>query len=89
MNIYVKFFNYQAIAKQVLYSYKPSKGPYLLLQRELEQVSQKGCEFSIPGNVQGQTGWGSEQPTHVEAVHVQGRGNLNSMISKVPSMAIS
>ena len=38
----------------------------------LEQVAQCGCP--IIGSVQGQVGWGSEQPDQVRGVPVHGRG---------------
>ena len=28
----------------------------------LKQVAQRGCECPLPGSVQGQAGWGCEQP---------------------------
>ena len=28
----------------------------------LEQVAQRGCECPLPGKIQGQAGWGFEQP---------------------------
>ena len=34
----------------------------------LEQVAQRGGRGPIPGNIQGQVGWGSEQPDLVEDV---------------------
>jgi len=39
----------------------------------LEQVSQRSCGCSLPGNVQGQLGWGFEQPGLVEDVPAHGR----------------
>ena len=40
----------------------------------LEQVSQRSCGCPIPGSVQGQAGWGFEQPGLVEVVLAHGRG---------------
>ena len=40
----------------------------------LEQVAQRGCGCPIPGSVQGQAGWGFEQPGLVEGVPAHGRG---------------
>jgi len=42
----------------------------------LEQVAQRGCRCSIPGNIQGQVGQGLEQPGLVEDVpaHCKGTG---------------
>jgi len=34
----------------------------------LEQVAQRGSGGPIPGNIQGQVGWGSEQPDLVEDI---------------------
>ena len=42
--------------------------------KTLEQVSQRNCGCSIPGSVQGQVGWGFEQPGIVEDVPAHGRG---------------
>jgi len=38
----------------------------------LEQVAQRGCGCPIPGGVQGQVGWGSEQPGLVLGMEVGG-----------------
>jgi len=40
----------------------------------LEEVAQKSCGCPLPGNVQGQVEWGSEQPGLVEGVPAPGRG---------------
>ena len=40
----------------------------------LAQVAQRGCGCPIPGSVQGQAGWGFEQPGLVEGVPAHGRG---------------
>ena len=40
----------------------------------LEQVAQRSCVCPIPGSVQGQVGWGFEQPSPVEGVPARGRG---------------
>lgn len=39
----------------------------------LEQVAQRSCGCYIPGGVQGQAGWGFEQPVLAEGVHVHGK----------------
>jgi len=40
----------------------------------LEQVAQRSCGCLLPGSVQGQVGWGFEQPALVEGVPAHGRG---------------
>ncbi|KAK4818784.1 LOW QUALITY PROTEIN: hypothetical protein QYF61_019130 [Mycteria americana] len=40
----------------------------------LEQVAQRGGRCPMPGNIQGQVGWGSEQPDLVEDVPTHCRG---------------
>ena len=42
----------------------------------LKRVAQRGSGGPIPGNIQGQVGWGSEQPRLVEdvAAHYRGLG---------------
>ena len=48
-----------------------------LLIREgstLEKVARRSCGCPLPGNVQGQVGWSSEQPGLVEDVPAHGRG---------------
>jgi len=42
----------------------------------LERFSQRGGRYSIPGNIQGQFGWGSEQLNVVEddPAHCRGVG---------------
>jgi len=40
----------------------------------LAQVAQRSCGCPLPGNVQGQVGWGFEQPGLVEGVPAHGRG---------------
>ena len=40
----------------------------------LEQVAQRSCGCPIPGGVQGQDGWSSEQPKIVKGVPAHGRG---------------
>jgi len=42
--------------------------------RALAQVAQRNCGCPLPGSVQGQVGWGCEQPGLVEDVPVHGRG---------------
>ena len=40
----------------------------------LAQVAQRSCGCPLPGSVQGQLGWGFEQPGLVEGVPAHGRG---------------
>jgi len=40
----------------------------------LEQVAQRSCGCPLPGSVQGQVGWGFEQPGLVQGVPAHGRG---------------
>jgi len=40
----------------------------------LAQVAQRNCGFPLPGSVQGQAGWGFEQPGLVEGVPAHGTG---------------
>jgi len=40
----------------------------------LEQIAQRSCGCLLPGSVQGQAGWTSEQPDLVEDVPAHGRG---------------
>jgi len=40
----------------------------------LAQVAQRSCGCLLAGSVQGQAGWGFEQPGLVDGVHGQGRG---------------
>ena len=40
----------------------------------LEQVAQRGSRCPVPGNIQGQAGWGPEQPGLVEDVPAYCRG---------------
>ena len=51
----------------------------------LAQVAQRSCGCPLPGSVQGQVGWSSEQPGLVEDVPAQGKEGWNRMIFKVPS----
>ena len=47
---------------------------YLEGGETLQQVAQRGGRCSIPGNIQGHVGWGSEQPDVVEDVPAHCRG---------------
>jgi len=38
------------------------------------EVAQTSCGCSLPGSVQGQVGWGFEEPGLVEGVPAYGRG---------------
>jgi len=49
----------------------------------LEQVAQRGGRYPIPGNIQGQAEWGSEQPDPVEDGSVIA-GVLDQMAFKGP-----
>jgi len=40
----------------------------------LEQVAQRSCGCPLPGSVQGQVGWGFEQPGLVAGVPAHSRG---------------
>lgn len=40
----------------------------------LESVAQRSCRCPIPGNAQGQVGWGFGQPGLVTDIHVSDRG---------------
>ena len=40
----------------------------------LPQVAQRGSGCPLPGSVQGQVGWGFDQPAVVEGVPAPGRG---------------
>jgi len=42
--------------------------------RVVELVAQRSCGCPLPGSVQGQVGWGFEQPGLVEDVPAHGRG---------------
>ena len=47
---------------------------HALLGETLEQVAQRGGRCSIPGNIQGRVGQGSEHPDVVEDVPAHCRG---------------
>ena len=55
-------------------SYKLKEGMFQLHGEALGQVAQRGCGCPIPGSVQGQVGWGFEQPGLVEGVPAHGSG---------------
>ena len=50
----------------------------------LQQAAQQGCGCPLPGSIQGQAGWGFEQPGLEGAVPAYSRG-LDHMILKAPS----
>ena len=41
----------------------------------LKQAAQRRCGCPLPGSVQGQVGWGSEQPDVAKDVPTHGRGD--------------
>ena len=53
----------------------------------LERTAQRGCGCPIPGGVQGQVGWGPEQPGLVngEVCGPAWQGGWSFMILEVPS----
>jgi len=51
----------------------------------LAQVAQRGGRCPIPGNIQGQVGWGSEKPDRVEDVPAHCRRGWTRWPLKVPS----
>ena len=54
----------------------------------LEQAAQRGCGCPVPGGVQGQVGWGPEQPGQILNVDAGGPacgGCWSFMILEVPS----
>lgn len=58
---------------------------YLEGGEALEQFSQRGCEYPIPGNVQGQVGWGFEQLDLVRGICVHSKESWKQIIFKVTS----
>ena len=40
----------------------------------MEEVAQRSCGCPLPGSVQGQVGWGFDQPGVVEGVPAHSRG---------------
>jgi len=61
-------------------SFKLKEGEFRLDIRKksftmrVEQVAQRSCGCLIPGSVQGQVGWGFDQPGLVEGMLAHGRG---------------
>jgi len=56
---------------------KPSISPSFFYSEggeTLAQVAQRSGPCPIPGNIQGQAGWGCEQPDAVEDVPAHGKG---------------
>lgn len=49
----------------------------------MEEVAQRSCQCPIPESIQGQTGWGFQQPGLMETVPATA-GNWNWMIFQVP-----
>jgi len=47
------------------------------VMKPLERVAQRGGRCTIPGNIQGKVGWGSENPDLVEDVPAHGRARLD------------
>jgi len=70
--------NFSFPLKTVMFLYCPDQKLV-----NLDQVAQRSCGCPLPGSIQGQVGWGSEQPGLVEGVPAQ--GGWNQMIFKVPS----
>jgi len=57
--------------------------------KTLERVAQRGSGRPIPGNIQGQVGWGSEQPGLAEDVPAHCRGvGLDDLESSLPTQSI-
>jgi len=54
----------------------------------LAQVAQRSCGCALPGSVQGQVGWGFEQPGLVEGVPAHGRGVGTRSIRSFPIQTI-
>jgi len=55
----------------------------------LAQVAQRSCGYPLPGSVQGQVGWGFEQPGLVEGVPAHGRGiGTRWSLRSVPTQTI-
>ena len=50
----------------------------MLVSEALDQVVQRGGRCPTPGNIQGQVGWGSEQPDLFEDVPVYFREGWHS-----------
>jgi len=50
------------------------KNPFTMRVVTLERVAQRGSGGSIPRNIQGQVGWGSEQPDLAEDIPAHYRG---------------
>jgi len=44
----------------------------------VEEVAQRICDCPLPGNVEGQVGWSSEQPGLVEDVPARGGGGVGT-----------
>jgi len=61
---------------------KQSEGPLNMRRlrgdpKHSDSVAQRSCGCPLPGSVQGQVGWSSEQPGLVEDVPAYGRGGWN------------
>jgi len=79
--------------------FKQREGRFTLDKREnffyaeggetLAQVAQRGGRCPIPGHIQGQVGWGSEQPDLVEDVPAHGRGvGLDGLQRSLPTQTV-
>ena len=55
---------------------------------ELAQVAQRYCGCPVPGSVQGQVGWGLEQPGLLEGVPAYGRVWNQMILRSFPTLAI-
>jgi len=55
----------------------------------VEQVAQRSCDCPLPGSVQGQVGWSSEQPGLAKDVPADGRGvGTRWSLRSVPTLTI-
>jgi len=55
--------------------FKLKEGRFRLdIRKKLKQVAERSCGCPLPGSVQGQAGWGFEQPGLLEGVPAHGRG---------------
>ena len=57
--------------------------PGFIPQHGQQVIAQRSCGCPIPSSVQGQVGWGLEQPGIVEGVPVHGRGGMRWALRSV------